>query len=168
MVSAHWITPSGQFSVTSAEKHSLLFDYGGFPEESYKYSYDAPGSPVLASKICSLLRDDDLDCKMDSNRGWDHGVFVPLMIMFPEADIPVVSLSIDSSMNPELHIKAGKAIASLRSQNILIIGSGSTFHNFSYFFTKDVRKRDEGLRYAAEWNEWLVKTLATEEVSVLG
>lgn len=88
VVTAHW--QAEVVTVSSGSAHSLYFDYGGFPDEAYKYEYSAAGSPATAEKIQQLLKAAGIDCRLDSERGWDHGVFVPLMVMVPDASIPVV------------------------------------------------------------------------------
>jgi 4,5-DOPA dioxygenase extradiol len=112
LVTAHWIADT--VTVSSGATHPLLFDYGGFPPQTYKYRYDAPGSPELAESVCKLLAAGNIPCKKDPKRGWDHGTFVPLMLMYPDADIPVVALSLQTSLDPEFHIRVGEALQPLR------------------------------------------------------
>ena len=103
-------------------------------QESYEYTFPAPGSPELSARTISLLAEKGLKCTADSSRGWDHGVFVPLMLMFPDASVPVVSISLYSSQDAAQHMKAGEALQRLRDEGVLIVGSGASFHNFGYFF----------------------------------
>ena len=110
--------------------YCLLFTF----QESYEYEYPAPGSPGLANRVISLLSGKGLKCTADLSRGWDHGVFVPLMLMFPKASVPVVSLSLYSSQDAAEHMAAGEALQALRDEGVLIVGSGASFHNFGYFF----------------------------------
>ena len=159
VVTAHWIADT--VSVASGQAPQLLFDYGGFPSESYEYNYPANGSPELSKRIQTLLEEKGITAALDSTRKWDHGVFVPLMLMFPEADIPVVSLSLHSNLNPELHIDIGRALAPLRDEGVLIIGSGMSFHNFEYFFARDAKTKADGVRHSEVWNEYLVSTLVS-------
>lgn len=159
VVSAHWITD--KVSVTSSLQHPLLFDYSGFPPETYKYTYPAPGSPELVSKICTLLAANGIPCDKNSSRGWDHGVFVPLKIMYPEAIIPVVEMSLMSSMDPLAHIKLGQALAPLRDEGVLILASGMSFHNFGYFFAKSPAKRAEGIAHSKVFDKSLVETFTS-------
>ena len=91
-----------QPTVTSDVQHPLLYDYYGFPEESYKIKYDAPGSPQLAQRIADLLKAAGLSCDFDAKRGWDHGVFVPLKLLYPAADIPIVEMSMLKSLSAEV------------------------------------------------------------------
>jgi aromatic ring-opening dioxygenase catalytic subunit (LigB family) len=163
VVTAHWIT--NPVSVSSGALHPLLFDYGGFPRESYTYRYDAPGSPELSQNIIKILADADLPCKADDVRGWDHGVFVPLMLMFPDASIPVVALSLHPSLDPSLHIRLGEALAPLREQGVLIIGSGASFHNFDYFFARDLKTRAQGIEHSRVWDRYLEDSLTSTALS---
>ena len=163
VITAHWITNG--ITVSSSQKHKLLFDYSGFQKESYELEYNAPGSPILAEKISSLLNSGGIYCSLDDKRGLDHGVFVPLMLMYPSAEIPIVSMSIDQSLDPEMHIRIGNLLSSLREENVLIIGSGSSFHNFDYFFTKNRNKLAEGIRYSKLWQDFLAETLTSPEIS---
>ena len=127
VVSAHWQEPS--FCVTSGPSPALIYDYYGFPASTYELRYPAPGEPELAARLCSLLQQAQLPAQAIASRGFDHGMFIPLMLMFPEADIPVVQLSLRNSLDPDVHLQAGKALAPLRDEGILIIGSGMSFHN---------------------------------------
>lgn len=127
IISAHW--EEELVTITSGNNPSLIYDYYGFPEESYQLEYPAPGEPVLAHKISDLLRENGIESKLSDQRGFDHGVFVPLKILFPEANIPCVQLSLLNNLDPESHLKIGKALSKLSSENTLIIGSGLSFHN---------------------------------------
>ncbi len=127
MVSAHWLESS--CAVTSGQAPELIYDYHGFPPHTYELKYPAPGAPELASRIAGLLAQAGLPAHSDVARGFDHGMFIPMMLMFPDADIPVVQLSLLDSLDPVVHLQAGRAIASLRDEGILIIGSGMSFHN---------------------------------------
>jgi aromatic ring-opening dioxygenase catalytic subunit (LigB family) len=164
VISAHWITD--QISISSSSSHQLLFDYGGFPSETYKYKYPAPGSPEIAHSIYNLLSNANIPCVKDHKRGWDHGVFVPLMLMYPEANIPVVAMSLHSSLDPELHIRIGQTLSTLRDQGVLIIGSGYSFHNFDYFFASTKSKRSEGLQHSFNFNNYLVDSLTSDNLSL--
>lgn len=127
MVSAHWL--EAEFRVTSGTSPELIFDYYGFPQHTYELTYPAPGHPELAQQVVELLRNEGLAAASDDERGYDHGMFIPLKLMFPEAEIPVVQLSLRQDMDPEAHLQAGRALASLREQGVLIVGSGMSFHN---------------------------------------
>lgn len=127
MVSAHWLEPS--FSVTSCARPELIYDYYGFPPHTYELKYPAPGDPQLAAHMAELLGRAQMPVQQNPSRGFDHGMFIPLMLMFPDANIPVVQLSLHNSLDPQVHLKAGQALEALRDEGVLIIGSGMSFHN---------------------------------------
>jgi len=127
LVSGHWL--DAEFRVTSAAQPWLIFDYYGFPAHTYELRYPAPGSPALAARVSQLLGDARIAAREDAERGFDHGMFIPLKLMFPAADIPVVQLSLRSDLEPQAHIEAGRALAPLRDEGVLIVGSGMSFHN---------------------------------------
>ena len=153
MVSAHW--EEAVASVSSSAAPDMLYDYEGFPAETYQYQYTAPGQPQLAALIVELLAQANIPAKLDPQRQFDHGIFVPLMLMYPQADIPVVQLSLLNSLDPAAHVALGAAIAPLREQGILIIGSGLSFHNMHAFFSSDSRAHERSRRF----DQWLVDTL---------
>jgi len=162
VVTAHW--EEQVTTVCSAGSPSLYFDYYGFPPESYQYTYPAPGSPELAEHIQSLLREAGLAVTADSQRGWDHGVFVPLMLMFPDADVPVVAVSVLANQDAGQHIAVGEALCSLRDQGVLLIGSGYEFHNFKYlkpilFSGGDERLRKQGIQHSHDFDSFLRQTI---------
>jgi len=146
VISAHYETgPS--ILVTSASQPEMYFDYYGFPKEAYNFKYSAPGNPKLAHQVKDLLTGSNIPCELDPKRGFDHGVFVPLMLAFPNADIPVITLSLHKSFDPTTHIRIGEALQPLRTEGVLIIGSGMSFHNMtpamrssSKFFGRDFDK----------------------------
>ncbi len=127
LVSGHWLQST--FSVTTAARPTLIYDYHGFPPHTYELRYPAPGDPALASRIAGLLDGAALGGREDAQRGFDHGMFIPLKLMFPDADIPVVQLSLRSDLDPRAHIEAGRALQALRGEGVLIVGSGMSFHN---------------------------------------
>ena len=127
VVSAHWL--DGAVSATSGARPDLIFDYHGFPPHTYALRYPAPGEPALAARITSLLQAAGLPSQQDASRGFDHGVFIPMLLMFPGADIPVVQLSLSTTLDPALHLAAGRALQALRQEGVLIIGSGMSYHN---------------------------------------
>lgn len=168
VISAHWVT--SHVSISAAPSHSLLFDYSGFPPETYSYRYDAPGSPALASRIETLLKEKNIPCSLDESRGWDHGVFVPLKLMYPDATLPVVAMSLVESLDPSYHIQIGRALASLREEGVLILGSGMSFHNFDYFFANTPKKRQEGEAHSRKFDQFLSemftgKSLSNKEIN---
>jgi len=131
VVSAHWECANP--TITSGAAPELIYDYGGFPDEMYRLQYPAPGAPQLAERIAGLLSDAGLDPRLDPDRGFDHGVFIPLLLMYPDASIPVIQLSMLSSLDPTAHIEMGAAIRSVALDDVLILGSGFTFHNMGAF-----------------------------------
>lgn len=147
MVCGHWETTG--FVLTGAERPGLIYDYGGFPAHTYSIRYDAPGAPELAQAASHLLQAAHLPSTVDSERGWDHGVFIPLKVAYPDATIPVVELSLDHRMDPSQHIAAGQALATLRDQGVLIIGSGMSFHNLSAFGNPGAKAASE------QFDSWL-------------
>lgn len=131
VVSGHW--EEDAFCAGGNPHPELIYDYHGFPPETYEIKYDAPGSPALAAEAVSLLKNAGLPARLDPQRGWDHGVFIPFKVIYPKADIPIVQLSLHESLDPEMHLRAGSALESLRAQNVLIAGSGMSYHNLRRF-----------------------------------
>lgn len=131
VISGHWEEP--EFTVNAGAHPALLFDYYGFPEHTYRLEYPAPGAPPLASEICRLLEAAGIVAGKNSERGFDHGVFIPFKLIYPEADIPIVQLSLKEGLDPAEHIAAGRAIAPLRERGVLIVGSGMSYHNLREF-----------------------------------
>jgi aromatic ring-opening dioxygenase catalytic subunit (LigB family) len=127
MVSAHW--SESHFAVTSGARPDLIYDYYGFPAHTYELKYPAPGAPALADQIVKTLTAAGIASAQNPQRGFDHGMFIPLKLIFPEANIPVVQLSLHTSLDPIQHLGAGRALETLRDQDVLIIGSGMSFHN---------------------------------------
>jgi len=158
VISAHW--EEGSATITSGKKPALIYDYAGFPDEAYKIKYPALGNPQLADKIFNLLQNNDVEAKLDNNRGFDHGLFIPLKIMFPDADIPCVQLSLLNNLDSKEHIRIGKALSELRNENLLIIGSGFSFHNMSAFF----QSKDELDEKNEEFERWLINTCTNNNI----
>ena len=158
--SAHWETQ--KISITSAAKPELLYDYYGFPDDSYRLQYPCPGAPYLANDIADVLCQHGLEVAPDEQRGLDHGVFIPLMLMYPNADIPVLQISLCESLDPHAHLQLGKALSSLSTSNILFVGSGFSFHNMRGFFSSDERL----LSANTQFEDWLTETLSSEELTV--
>ena len=128
VISGHWEEPA--FAFTGASGHpGLIFDYYGFPPETYRLTWPASGAPWLAERGAALLREAGLPAAIDRERGFDHGVFVPLKVAFPDAEVPVVQMSLHGSLDPALHLAAGEALAPLREEGVLVLGSGMSFHN---------------------------------------
>ena len=131
VVSAHW--EEAVPTVMTAEKPPMFFDYYGFPRESYELSWPAPGDPKLAARVGDLLGAAGFQTSANSERGYDHGTFVPLKVTYPEAQIPTVQLSLKKGLDPKEHLAIGKALAPLRDEGVFILGSGMTFHNLRAF-----------------------------------
>ncbi|KAK8190305.1 extradiol ring-cleavage dioxygenase class iii protein-like protein subunit B [Phyllosticta capitalensis] len=134
LVTAHW--SERQPTISSARRHGLYYDYGGFPAEAYQLKYNAPGSPDVANEVAEAFKGAGLRPRLDEERGWDHGVFIPMLLINPKADIPIVQVSVLKSEDPHDHFKMGRALAKLREQNVAIIGSGfATMHNLRAMFS---------------------------------
>jgi aromatic ring-opening dioxygenase catalytic subunit (LigB family) len=148
VVTAHW--EASEFAIASGAAPGLIYDYGGFPPHTYELTYPAPGDPALAEQIGQLLADAGIAHRLDPSHGWDHGVFIPLKVMFPDADVPVVALSLRRDLDPAAHLELGRALAPLRDDDVLIVGSGSSFHHFAHF----------GSPLAASFDDWLNDVVA--------
>jgi aromatic ring-opening dioxygenase catalytic subunit (LigB family) len=131
IITAHWETSVPSF--TGAANPALIYDYYGFPPETYALEYTAPGEPALAQRAAELLHSAGLPALVDAHHGWDHGVFIPLKVMYPAADIPVVAMSLHESLDPALHVDLGLALRSLRDEGVLVVGSGMSYHNLRDF-----------------------------------
>lgn len=151
VISAHWEAPVP--TVMTAEHPPLLFDYHGFPPESYEITWPAPGDPQLAARVRDLLGAAGFETAADSMRGFDHGVFIPLKVAYPGAEVPAIQLSILRSLDPTQHLAIGRALAPLRDEGVLIIGSGMSYHDLRSFMTRrgraDSETFDAWLRAAA-------------------
>ena len=131
MISGHWEGPD--FAVMASEKPPMVYDYFGFPPETYKIVYPAPGAPALAARVAALLRQARLPTHLDPRQGYDHGVFAPMAVMFPDANVPTIQVSLKSGYDPAAHWALGKALAPLRDEGVLIVGSGLSYHNLKLF-----------------------------------
>jgi len=160
VISAHW--EEDVPTITSGESPALVYDYYGFPEESYSITYPAPGDPALAVRIHQLLLASGIQARMDSQRGFDHGLFVPLKIMYPNAEIPCIQVSLVAGLDPEIHIRVGRALSELRKQNVLILGSGFSFHSLRAF---DFSGRAVPDPQNSAFQEWLIDTCTDETLS---
>ncbi|SDK38378.1 DODA-type extradiol aromatic ring-opening family dioxygenase [Microbulbifer yueqingensis] len=160
VISAHW--EEGVPTVTAAANPGLVYDYYGFPEESYAIQYPCPGDPGLARAIHDSLQDCGMSARLDSGRGFDHGLFVPLKIMYPEADIPSIQLSLVNSLDPEMHMEMGRALRALPRDNLLVIGSGFSFHNMKAFFAPETSEtREKNVAF----EDWLLETCGSADLS---
>ncbi|MEJ8851431.1 class III extradiol ring-cleavage dioxygenase [Variovorax rhizosphaerae] len=131
MVSAHWEEPA--FTVQASPKPPMIYDYGGFPAHTYQVRYDAPGAPDLALRVKALIEGAGLPAAIDAERGFDHGAFSPMAAIYPDADVPMVQLSLRRGLDPAEHVALGRALAPLRDEDVLIIGSGLSYHNLRNF-----------------------------------
>jgi aromatic ring-opening dioxygenase catalytic subunit (LigB family) len=131
MVSGHW--EESAFTAMAGERPGMVYDYGGFPEHTYRIRYEAPGLPALAHRVHEVLAAAGLPAALDAQRGFDHGAFAPLAIMYPHADVPVVQLSLKAGLSPREHFAAGRALAPLRDEGVLIVASGLSWHNLRMF-----------------------------------
>ncbi len=131
VISGPWEKPRP--TVNAAPAPALLLDYGGFPAHTDRLTWSAPGDPSLAARVCDLLGAAGIESGSDTSRGWDHGVFAPLKVMFPRADIPTVQLSLQLGLDPAAHLAVGRALTPLREEGVLIIGSGQSYHNMGGF-----------------------------------
>ncbi|NYT78706.1 dioxygenase [Alcaligenaceae bacterium] len=147
MVSAHWVSQDG-FKVMTCAQPPMLYDYYGFPEHTYQISYPAPGAPWLADRVSQLLNAASLRVQTDETRGFDHGAFVPASIMYPDADVPITQLSINAGYDPALHLSLGRALAPLRKEGVLIVGSGLSYHNLREIYRG-------GSEASAQFDAWL-------------
>ena len=131
MVSAHWEEPA--FTVMATARPPMIYDYGGFPAHTYHVQYPAPGSPQTAERVRSLIAAAGMAVRVDSERGFDHGMFAPMAVIYPKADVPVLQLSLKAGLDPKDHLALGRALAPLRDEGVLIIGSGLSYHNLREF-----------------------------------
>lgn len=156
VISAHW--EENVPTITANTNPELIYDYYNFPPESYEIQYACKGKPTLANDIYKALESSGITAQLDDERGFDHGLFIPLKIMYPEADIPCVQLSLVKSLDPALHISIGKALQKLQHQNVLIIGSGFSFHNMQAFFAED---SIESSKLNTDFETWLKDTCSS-------
>jgi aromatic ring-opening dioxygenase catalytic subunit (LigB family) len=131
VVSAHWEAPVP--TVMTAAHPPILYDYYGFPPESYRITWPAPGSPQLAARVRALLEAAGLQSAEDGQRGFDHGTFIPLKVTFPDADVPTIQLSLEEGLDPARHLAIGRALVPLRDEGVLLVGSGMSYHNLRAF-----------------------------------
>lgn len=131
VVSAHWEAPS--VTLTGGARPSLIYDYYNFPRETYALTYPAPGAPAVATRAAELLRAANITVGVDEQHGWDHGVFIPLKVMYPAASVPVVAMSLKVGLDASLHVDIGAALRPLRDEGVLIVGSGMSYHNLREF-----------------------------------
>ena len=163
-ISAHWGS-STAISISAVEKYETIHDFGGFPRALYELTYSPPGSPELAQRIAGLLASAGCEHDLVSDRGLDHGVWVPLRLMYPEADIPVVQLSVPLQLTPEQLYKIGEALRPLRSEGVLVFGSGGIVHNL--FLFRGGEADQPVVPWAAEFDRWFAEKLEQQDVAAL-
>lgn len=157
VVSAHWEAPVA--TVTAHPNPPLIYDYYGFPPESYSIEYPAPGDPALATDVYAALADHGIEARLDHERGFDHGLFIPLLLMYPEAEIPCVQLSLLSGLDPEAHIRVGEALSRLVRDNVLVLGSGFSFHNLKILLDSRTNAPDPDNE---AFEAWLIDTCTSK------
>lgn len=151
MISGHWETPD--FAVMSSANPPMVYDYGGFPPETYQIKYNAPGAPALAQRAADLIAAAGLPTHLDAKQGYDHGSFVPAYIMYPQANMPLFQISLQHGYDPAAHFALGRALAPLREEGVLIVGSGLSFHNLRMF-------GPAAKEPSAAFDAWLAEVLA--------
>ena len=159
VVSAHW--EESIATITGGERPEIIYDYYGFPPESYEIEYPAPGHPGLAGQLHACLDAGGVEAALDPGRGFDHGLFIPLKIMYPEADIPCIQLSLLSSLDPPAHIALGATMSEMRRDGVLVVGSGFSFHNLKAFFSPDASRPDEK---NDAFERWLIDTCSSPDL----
>ena len=156
MISGHW-EEDDAFTVMHSAAPPMMYDYFNFPPHTYEVTYPAPGAPALAERIADLIETAGLPTRLDDERGFDHGTFVPMAILWPKADMPLVQVSMRANYSPEEHLELGRALAPLRDEGVLIIGSGLSYHNLSDF--------GPGARVPSEaFDRWLNDALALPSI----
>lgn len=154
VVSGHWEEPG--FAVNTAPRPSLLFDYYGFPPHTYELSYPVAGDPALAARVRGLLEGAGLATQADDRRGLDHGVFIPFMLVLPEADVPIVELSLRADLDPQSHLAAGRALEPLRDEGVLVVGTGMSFHNLRAY-------GPNGTEPSRMFDDWLTRAVTAPQ-----
>lgn len=150
VISGHW--EESEFTVMSNSHPPMIYDYHGFPAHTYQIQYRAPGSPAIAQKVFDLLQQANIPVRLDEERGFDHGTYSPLVEIYPQANVPVLQLSMKRGYDPQTHFEMGRALASLRDEGVVIIGSGLSYHNLRHF--------GPGAKEASkQFDEWLNETM---------
>jgi aromatic ring-opening dioxygenase catalytic subunit (LigB family) len=158
VISGHWEEP--QFTVTTNGHPPLIYDYSGFPPETYQLKYPAPGSPELAQRVVGVLTEAGVPARSDPERGFDHGVFIPFKVIYPKAEIPIVQLSLKGGLDPATHLEAGRALAPLRDEGILIAGSGMSYHNMRGLMSGHILPESD------QFDAWLTESVCVPDPKV--
>jgi 4,5-DOPA dioxygenase extradiol len=161
MVSAHWETPAPMAS--TAQQPETIHDFGGFPDELYRIQYGAPGAPELARRVKQVLDAAGLQAGLDPTRGLDHGAWVPLRYLYPDADVPVTQLSIQSHLSPVHHYRLGEALRPLLDEDVLVVGSGSLTHNLREFRTRAGKVEP----YVRAFQDWMKRSIEAKDVAAV-
>lgn len=161
-VSAHWLTAHP--TINQAAKPETIYDFGGFSQNLYQLTYPAPGDPALAGRIAELLTQAGFDPRLNGQRGYDHGVWTPLILADPDGTIPVVQLSVQPHESLQHHLALGTALSSLREEGVLILGSGAATHNLWAFGDSYEAPPP---KWAVEFDDWLAKTITKNDTSSL-
>ena len=156
VISAHWEESAA--TLTGASNPPMFYDYYGFPDEAYEITYPVPGSPEYATKIAGYLQKNNIPARIDPQRGFDHGLFIPLKLMYPEADIPSLQLSLLRGLDSEAHLALGKALRELIGENVLVVGSGFSFHNLRSFSFQNIGAPDPANE---AFQDWLIETCSS-------
>ena len=157
VISAHWEEENP--TLLGGGNPTMLYDYYGFPAEAYKVNYPTPGNPSLAKKVSNILENRSFTAAIDTERGFDHGLFIPLMMMYPDADIPSIQLSLIKGLDAAKHFKLGNALKDLLNENVLIIGSGFSFHNMGKFIWEGGKPSDSK---NDAFQDWLIETCCSD------
>jgi len=157
VISGHWETEIP--TVHTGAAHSLYYDYYNFPEHTYRLTYPAEGAPAVAARTRALLALAGIETATEASRGLDHGVFIPLKLVYPDADIPIVQLSLQADLSPQRHLAIGRALAPLRDDNVLIIGSGMSFHNMNAFR----RPGPDYIGVSDDFDTWLTQAVTSPQ-----
>jgi len=165
VISGHW--ECAVATVLTAEQHTLLFDYYGFPEASYRLTYPAHGSIAVAARVRELLRQAGIPSEAEPQRGLDHGVFVPFKLIYPDADVPIVQLSLKHNLNAAEHLAMGRALTPLRDEGVLILGSGNSYHNLREFFSNRAAASEASEQFDA-WLGAAITAPSAERERLLG
>ena len=155
VISAHWEEEIA--SLLGAKTPTMFYDYYGFPDKAYEIKYPAPGNPDLANRIAGLLNQNNIPARVDPLRGFDHGLFIPLKLMYPQADIPAIQLSLLRGLDPSAHLSLGTGLRALMHENVLVVGSGFSFHNMRAFSWHGEKTPDSA---NDEFQNWLIETCA--------
>jgi len=163
VISAHWEEPG--IRIAAAAHPQLIYDFGGFPPELYEIKYDAPGSPELAAQVSAELKQNGFEAGLDERRGWDHGVWVPLRLMFPEARVPILEISLPMRWTPQKLFNVGQALSRFRSRGVLVMGSGGIVHNLRLMNWRDKDAPVDS--WAREFQEWVKARIERRDFETL-